>query len=659
VSVGTRTGHAGWGYDAIMERRTTFAFVLFLAILSALPAQAQTLNGNATLQGSYSVRYLGVQGYPCDCPVGFSGTLTFDGKGAFQVSGQGTTNNSGDHALTPQASGTYSVWSNGVLTMTNPFAAANSNTFLYGGVGQGAIVASSTDTQYLDILVGIPVASGASNATLSGAYYMANMEFASGSFANTRNAFSTLTADGAGGLGSVTIKGSSTSLNGAATTQTSAGATYTVTANGSGTLNFPAPSGVSTANQLLSGNKTLYVSADGSLFVAGSPTGYDFEIGIKRQAGNFPSTISGLFYTAELENCADCGQNTGVYAYEGSFNEIGGSAGTELDHLRVNIDGAFSAGYNPVSYDQTYNQNLKLDQNGFATDTAGDYQLGVSANQNFLVVIGGAGDYYLQVGVKTIPVTGTGVFLSPYGVVNGASFAPFTAQLSPGEVITLFGSGLSNGGPASASAPFPNTLNNVQVLITPSGATAPLNAPVYSISQPAPGQDQISAVVPYTIPTSTSIVSIQVSNGGTLSNVVQAYMGSTSPGLFTQTQNGLGDAKILHAPPDNSPVTAASPAKVGETVQVFLVGLGAVSGSTAAGAAAPSAEPLARVTNMPDVYIDNQLATVTFAGLAPGLGGLYQINVTIPAGVGNGSVSLEISDIDSDNVQATIPIAAH
>jgi uncharacterized protein (TIGR03437 family) len=50
---------------------------------------------------------------------------------------------------------------------------------------------------------------------------------------------------------------------------------------------------------------------------------------------------------------------------------------------------------------------------------------------------------------------------------------------------------------------------------------------------------------------------------------------------------------------------------------------------------------------------------VTFAGLAPGLGGLYQINVTIPAGVGNGSVSLEISDIDSDNVQATIPIAAH
>jgi len=635
-----------------MERRTTFALVLLFAILASLPAPAQTLNGNATLQGSYAVRYLGVQGYPCDCPVAFSGTLTFDGKGAFQVSGQGTTNNSGDHALTPQASGTYSVWSNGMLTMTNPFAAANSNTFLYGGVGQGAIVASSTDTQYLDILVGTPVASGLSNASLSGSYYMASMEFASGSFANTRNTFSTITADGSGGLGSVTIKGSSTNLNGTATTQTSAGATYSVTANGSGTMNFPAPSGVSTANQLLSGNKTLYVSPDGNLFVAGSPTGYDFVIGIKRQTGNFPATISGLFFTAELENCADCGQNTGVYAYEGSFNEIGGSAGTELDHLRVNIDGAYSAGYNPVSYDETYNQTLKLDANGSATDTAGDYQLGVSANQNYLLVIGGAGDYYLQVGVKTIPVTGTGVFLSPYGVVNGASFAPFTAQLSPGEVITLFGSGLSSGSPASASAPFPNTLNNVQVLITPSGATAPLNAPVYSVTP-----TQISAVVPFTIPTSTSIVSIQVSNGGTLSNAVQAYMGSTSPGLFTQTQNGLGNAAIVHA--DYTLVDAAHPAKVGETVQVFLVGLGAVSGTTAAGAAAPSAEPLARVTNTPDVYIDNLLANVTFAGLAPGLGGLYQVNVTVPSGVGTGSVNLEISAIDADNVQATIPIAAH
>jgi uncharacterized protein (TIGR03437 family) len=37
--------------------------------------------------------------------------------------------------------------------------------------------------------------------------------------------------------------------------------------------------------------------------------------------------------------------------------------------------------------------------------------------------------------------------------------------------------------------------------------------------------------------------------------------------------------------------------------------------------------------------------------------GLYQLNVTIPAGVTTGSnVTLEIVTTDADNIQATIPI---
>src|ERR1035438_5570423 len=170
-----------------MERRTAAAIVI--SLLAALTASAQGLNGNATLQGVYAVRYLGVQGYPCDCPLSFSGTFTFDGKGNFQVAGQGTMNNSGDHALAPLSSGTYTVWSNGIVNMTNPFAPAGSGTLLYGGVGQGSIVASSTDTQYLDLLVAIPAASGSTNSTLSGTYQVAILEFP-GSATNMRNTFS-------------------------------------------------------------------------------------------------------------------------------------------------------------------------------------------------------------------------------------------------------------------------------------------------------------------------------------------------------------------------------------------------------------------------------------------------------------------------------------
>jgi len=620
--------------------------VIFLSLLTVLSASAQTLNGNATLQGAYAFRYLGVQGYPCDCPVSFSGTFTFDGKGNFTVAGQGTMNNSGDHPLTALSSGTYTVWSSGVVNMTNPFAPAASQTVLYGGVGQGAIVASSTDTQYLDEFVAIPVATAASNATLSGAYQVASLEFIGGSATSTRNTFSSMTADGKGGMGTVTIGGTSTALNSTATTQTSAGVTYTVAANGSGTLNFPAPAGVTTANQLLVGNKTLYVSSDGSLFIAGSPTGYDFEIGIKQPAGNSSSVLSGLYFTTDLENCTDCGTSNGIAGYGGSFNELGDTTGDELDHLRANFDGDFNSGYS--SYDYTYNSTLTLDKNGYSTDSA-NYKLGTSANGNYVLVSGLSGDYYLQLGVKALPVSGTGVFLNPFGVVNAGSSDPFTAQLSPGEVITLYGSGMANGSPATASAPFPNSLGGTQVLITPLNATTALNAPVYSVSA-----TQISAVVPYNIPNGTYEVAIQVNNNGTLSNAVQAYIGSTSPGVFTIPTGGLGNGAILHA--DYTLVSNTSPAKAGETVLIFLTGLGAVSPAVTAGAPAPSSPPLAQVTNVPDVYIGGQLATVVFAGLAPGLGGLYQLNVTIPSGAGTGAVSLEISCVDSDNNQATIPL---
>jgi uncharacterized protein (TIGR03437 family) len=635
------------GYDAIM--RFPRAAAVVICFFSALSARAQPLNGNATLRGAYSVRYLGVEGYPCDCAVSFSGTFTFDGNGAFQVAGQGTWHNATDQVLAPLSSGTYTVWANGVVNLTNPFAPANSGTVLYGGVGQGAIVASSTDTQYLDLFVAIPAAAAAANSTLSGTYEIAGLEFAGGAFSSTRNTFSLMTADGKGGLGNVSITGTSTNLNGTPAAQTSAGATYTVTANGSGTLNFPAPAGVSTANQLLTGNKTLYVSADGNLFIAGSPSGYDFEIGIKQPAGNSPSTLQGNYFTANLENYVNGGQNAGLYAYDGSFFETGDAAGDELDHLRTNIDGYFSAGY--YSFDETFNENLTVNPSGYATDQAGDFQLGVSANGNYVLVIGGAGDYYLQLGVKAIPVSGTGVFLNPYGVVNAASSAPFTAQLSPGEFITLYGAGLNDGSAQTASTPFPNTLGGAQVLITPSGATAPLNAPVYYSSA-----TQINAVVPFNIPNGATMVTVQVNNGGTLSNPVQAYLGSTSAGVFT-AQNGLGNGAILHA--DYSLVSTASPARPGETVLVFLTGLGAVAPAIAAGSPAPSTGTLAQVVNTPGVNIDGQPATVAFAGLAPGLGGLYQLNVTIPAAVGSGAVTLEIQALDSDNLQATIPIAQH
>jgi uncharacterized protein (TIGR03437 family) len=233
----------------------------------------------------------------------------------------------------------------------------------------------------------------------------------------------------------------------------------------------------------------------------------------------------------------------------------------------------------------------------------------------------------LSFGVKAPDFSGSGVYLNPTGVVNAASSAPFIAGLAPGELITLYGSGLAGSTVVAPALPFPTTLGNVQVSIN--GRPAP----IYYVSS-----TQISVIVPYE--TEISFAQIQVTNNGAKSNTVTVYMNDAAPGLFSVDQNGLGYAIARHA--DYSYVTKDNPAKKGETIVVVLSGLGTVSPAAPAGAAAPAAEPLSRTTGQFYVYIDGYDSTTSYVGLAPGLAGLYQINVTIPTTVSSGDVYLDV-----------------
>ena len=111
------------------------------------------------------------------------------------------------------------------------------------------------------------------------------------------------------------------------------------------------------------------------------------------------------------------------------------------------------------------------------------------------------------------------------------------------------------------------------------------------------------------------------------------------------TSNGLGDGAILHA--DYSVVSQSNPASPGEIVQVFLDGLGVVSPAVADGTAAPGKEPLARATAPMNVYVGGLAApNIQYKGLAPGLAGLYQLNVQIPLNLGPGPQDLAIQTVD-------------
>jgi len=250
----------------------------------------------------------------------------------------------------------------------------------------------------------------------------------------------------------------------------------------------------------------------------------------------------------------------------------------------------------------------------------------------------------LQAPAFTAPAGGA-PYISPTGIVNAASFSPFTAGLSGGEFLTLFGSNLAPDTNIFRGAPFPTVLDGVQVLVNG------VPAPIYYVTT-----GELAFVVPFAT-SLLPVTSIQVINNGLLSNVVTMLVNSTTPGVFTVNSSGLGYGAVEHA--DGSFVTQASPAQPGETVVVFVSGLGTVYPLIQDGTQA-SGTNLSYTTPANDIAadIEGTTATVTFSGLAPYLIGVYQLNVTIPTTATAGDNYLEIFGPDSDNLQALIPVGS-
>jgi uncharacterized protein (TIGR03437 family) len=75
--------------------------------------------------------------------------------------------------------------------------------------------------------------------------------------------------------------------------------------------------------------------------------------------------------------------------------------------------------------------------------------------------------------------------------------------------------------------------------------------------------------------------------------------------------------------------------------------MGATSPAVPTGDPAPGVQPFATLTGTPMVVFGSSIAgipaTPSFAGLAPGFAGLYQINVQIPEDVPKGTVDVTVS----------------
>jgi uncharacterized protein (TIGR03437 family) len=408
-------------------------------------------------------------------------------------------------------------------------------------------------------------------------------------------------------------------------TQSLTNAKY-IFSNGAAVVTFP-----NSQTAFFTGQYYLYFSPDGNFVFGGSPTSADMFVGVRTGTGT-PS-LSGLYYEAGLDE-DESTLNSGFATPDSFYGSLSANNGVIVGHQRL------LSFFNNSSINYTYSDSYTL-TNGAYSNPATNYVV-----SNGIRIASGIGPF-LSLGValqapalKPETISPSGVYLNPTGVVNAGSSAPFTAGIAPGELLTLYGANLSSGTEVTGVVPFPTTLHNVQVKIN--GIAAPL----YYVTA-----TQLSAIVPYAVTSGTA--QIQVINNGTASNTVTIQVAATAPGILTQTQNGIGYGDVVHQ--DGTLVNAKNPAQPGETVLLFLTGLGAVNPAISDGAPGPS-DTLSQATNTIAATIGGMDAKISYAGLAPQLAGLYQINLTIPTGLKAGDNNLDISGPDSYTSESLIAI---
>jgi uncharacterized protein (TIGR03437 family) len=237
------------------------------------------------------------------------------------------------------------------------------------------------------------------------------------------------------------------------------------------------------------------------------------------------------------------------------------------------------------------------------------------------------------------------------GAVNAASLAE-DQPLSPGSLVSLFGTELATSTAIASTVPLPDSIADVSVKF--SGIRTPLQFV-------SPGQ--INLQVPWRVEPGTTDIVVTVS--GHKSAAFGAPVGPVSPGIFTIPS---GSRQALAINSDGSivanygsiPGVRAAPASVGNTITILATGLGLVTPAISDGAA--SSDQVRTTVAKPTVLVSGSPAVVTFCGLSPQFVGVNQINIVVPeaawgptGGGGECPIQIELGDILSFD-QVTIPV---
>jgi len=206
--------------------------------------------------------------------------------------------------------------------------------------------------------------------------------------------------------------------------------------------------------------------------------------------------------------------------------------------------------------------------------------------------------------------------VTPGGVVDAASFE---AVVSPGSLVSIFGSNLASQIAEAGGIHLPISLGGVSVKFNE------ITAPLLYVSP-----TQINAQLPWEVP-STGAVNVTVTSNGTQSAPQPVMVTSIAPGIFATRGYAIAihSDGTLAAPGGAVPQVSSHSATPGETLILLGTGLGPVNPAGLTGN--NSIDTLRTAVTTPMVFIGDIPAQVAFSGLSPEFVGVDQLNVVVPS----------------------------
>jgi uncharacterized protein (TIGR03437 family) len=210
--------------------------------------------------------------------------------------------------------------------------------------------------------------------------------------------------------------------------------------------------------------------------------------------------------------------------------------------------------------------------------------------------------------------------------------------VAPGGLISIFGDNMAKvsadlSGWQGRVLPF--SLNGVTVTV--GGKAAPL---LYV------GKSQINAQVPVDVAVGTQ--QVVVINGAGASASFPVTVAAAAPAIFFSPS-----AAILKNS-DFSLVDSSNPARSGDVVLVYATGFGATTPAITTGGLVQPGAALPSINGV-TATVGGQNAPVVYAAAAPGFVGLYQVAVTVPAGLtGSQPLVLSLGSARSNSVNLAV-----